>query len=50
MLRDGFFVIDPNWWARFLGFWERLGWRYRHEHAPFFSSPPIVNGRQWNYE
>lgn len=41
----------------FLGFWERLGWRYRYERARFFSSPAkFVNdvkqpndGYRWPY-
>ena len=30
----------------FLGLWERLGWRYRHEKARFFSSPHEVRQRR----
>jgi hypothetical protein len=38
---------DP--WDLFLGFWERLGWRVRHERARYFSSPARDVGYRWPY-
>jgi len=36
-------------WDLFLGFWERLGWRVRHERDRYFSSPARDVGYRWPY-